>query len=148
MRSSLLYLLLVGVPLLGLLAILTAGEQLVPPQAVGGAWTVEGEGSPCVLVMNEPRPTLMNVSQSGTRAEVVFTDEAGTRLSLRLEGDSVTGSGTAAEVSGCHGDSLALHGRLQTTGTTTKITGALRRVGCAECGTVDFIAVREVSNEE
>ena len=140
---------MVGAPLLGLLAILTAGEQLVPPHGIGGSWLVEPAlASPCVLGSDPQASVRMNVSQSGPRAEVALTTQPETQLSVRLLDDSLSGSGAAPVVAGCDGEVIELTGQLRLTDSASIIAGTLSRVGCPSCAPVEFLAARQNRSEE
>jgi len=78
MKSLLIYLALVGLPLAGLAGILRAGSRLHAPPAVGGAWRVEAPASPA--------DSLLEVSQSGEHAVVRF---GGARMLGEVRGDSL-----------------------------------------------------------
>lgn len=78
MRSLLLYLALVGLPLAGLFGILRAGSRLEAPPAVGGAWRVEAPASPA--------DSVLEVSQSGVHAVV---RHGGVRMRGEVRGDSL-----------------------------------------------------------
>lgn len=100
-RSLLLYPILIGGPLLGLAAIVHAGQRLHAPPAVGGGWAVDsvaasgGAGECAALV----RGAGLAVSQSGIYATATFGGEPGVvSIPMRLSGDSLTGtiSATAA----------------------------------------------------
>jgi hypothetical protein len=79
MKSLLLYLLLVGLPVAGVLGILHAGRGLQAPPAIGGAWRTDasGQGPAAEIVL----------AQSGEHVEVAVA--GGPRLRGRVRGDSV-----------------------------------------------------------
>lgn len=79
MRSVILYLILVGLPLAGLLAILSTGSHLVPPVTINGKWAINkagrGDGSYCnnlVIAANEPK---LSITQSGRWMDIQFNDD-------------------------------------------------------------------------
>src|SRR5690606_1110238 len=71
MRPALLYLVLVGLPLLGVLGILRAGSGLAAPPSFGGAWAL----APASYPDGCTPPAELRVAQSGRRAEVALGAE-------------------------------------------------------------------------
>lgn len=136
MRSILLYLALVGVPLLGVLGILQIGRGLVPPPAFGGTWRIEPEtaesGAGCAL----PAGT-MRIEQSGLRARVMLGAGAGSAevdgRALRTRTLLPTSGG---DCSGWHLDAAGLGGAVP-----ERLEGRLVPEGCA-CAPVAFTARR------
>ncbi len=146
MKTVSLYFLLVGVPFLGLVGILRAGERIVPPHSIGGIWSVEIRYSPqtavpCADLDFAGGDAQMTISQSGTRAEVSFADRGETRLSLVLAGDSLRADGTT-EAPGCPAAPLVLDGRLQPETGRRRMEGILTRPDCADCPMATFVAER------
>jgi hypothetical protein len=146
MKTAMIYVLLVGAPLLGLLGILRAGERIVPPRHVGGEWVLEPGFAAAVraacpgLVFPAAGPSL-DVSQSGTRAVLTLNDTAATTLDARLDGDSLaaaTRRGSAA----CGGRGLRLAATLHADPQGPQLSGAAAVPGCAACGPVPFRATR------
>lgn len=146
MKTLLIYVLLVGAPLLGLLGILRAGERIVPPRHVGGAWAAEPAVAAALraacpdLVFPAAGPVL-DVSQSGTRAVVTLNDSAATALDARLDGDvltAVTEAGSAA----CGGRGLRLAATLREDPGPASLDGALSVPGCPSCAPAPLRAAR------
>ena len=97
LKSLLLYAVLVGVPFVGLLAILRAGSRLHAPPYVGGAWTVAPGAAPhpaCAAPLEELRRAGMQVSQSGVHLDVAVRLEREERLPGRLEDGAVRAART------------------------------------------------------
>lgn len=95
MKLVLLYLALVGTPLLGLLGILRIGETLDVPVSIGGTWTVEPATAQaiqrsCVSLELPDRDPEMTVSQSGRYVQVRFNDAARTSMIGRLRAHTLT----------------------------------------------------------
>lgn len=92
-RTLALYAGLVGIPILGLVAVLHAGQRLQAPPSVGGAWRVEsvdggaGECGPLA------RGAVLAVSQSGVYVTLAIGGEGDiVSIATRLDGDSLTGT--------------------------------------------------------
>lgn len=84
MRTALLYLVLVGAPVLGVLAILRVGERITPPAAIGGEWTADSAAGAdaatavrCDGVVERRSVRSALVSQSGTMATAALRDASG-----------------------------------------------------------------------
>ena len=85
MKPVLLYLVLVGIPILGILGLLQVGQTLSAPISVAGTWNAQlslpsqldsAAGDPLI----HPGPTLLNISQSGPDLLIAFDDDQKTTL--------------------------------------------------------------------
>ena len=85
MRPVLLYLVLVGIPVLGILGLLQVGQTLSPPISLAGTWNAQlslpsqldsAAGDPLM----DPGPILLNISQSGPDLFLAFDDDQETTL--------------------------------------------------------------------
>lgn len=95
MRLILLYLFLVGMPILGVLAILRLGENLTPPVSVGGAWNIEissqtGDNLACSNPLMSSQQPILTISQSGPRLLLIFNDPARTTLIGEIHEATIT----------------------------------------------------------
>ena len=151
MRTTVVYVLLVGAPLLGLLGILQAGERLVPPRAVGGDWLLDHapDGAPaCLESSPDGEPVTLHIAQSGTRAELTL--RAGARrvgLAARIAGDSLYAAAQAGRGrSACSG--MALHARMDGDSTVRQLVGSIRAGVCPACSAHAFVARRALPTEE
>ena len=147
MRSVLLYLVLVGPPLLGLLAILQAGGRIVPPRSVGGDWeldstSVDGAAASCLGLEPEDGPLVVHVSQSGTRAEVTFRSASPIHVSAALHGDSLIGRGRQGSASACRAGTVGLRARVQGATGREWLRGVLTAGSCTACPVASFVALR------
>ena len=135
MRSAALYLLLVGVPVLGVLGVLRLGERLAPTPAVGGTWRVVS-GAACVV----PDRTFA-VEQSGTFLRVLLPGRPG--LPARLAGGVLRADGGArAEISpGCRNGDVRMRASVGP-GVADRFEGTMGVPGCAGCPMAAFAAVR------
>jgi|GEM_PF-2719768 len=146
MKTILVYMVLVGVPLLGLLGILRAGERMVPPRHVGGAWEIAdssatGLQSLCPGLGFPGMGAAIDVSQSGTRARVVLNDSLATPLDARIEGLMLTAR-PEREAGAYAGRELRLAAALDTLADPMALRGTVSVAGCDACPTVPFHAVR------
>jgi len=94
MRFVLLYAALVGLPLLGILAILRAGQNLTPPRAVAGVWKIESslsapQAGACLAAWNESDRPQMVVSQSGPHLQVILQGHSDLLMRGSIQGDTV-----------------------------------------------------------
>jgi hypothetical protein len=147
MRSMLLYLVLVGAPLLGLLGILQAGERIVPPRSVGGVWELDAESArrlaaPCLSLAFKKEPAELVVSQSGTHLRLTFADRSRSSLAVTLGGDSLTGELKLSERATCPGATVELRAQVIAGEGHDRMLGSLRRSMCPECPVTQFEAVR------
>lgn len=89
-RSVLLYLVLVGLPVVGVTAVLRAGRELKPPTSFGGSWRVEAlPDSVCLKYQLDTLELL--VEQSGPSLSI--KTRRGPRFTARVEGDSFVAHG-------------------------------------------------------
>jgi hypothetical protein len=107
MRPVVLYLVLIGLPVIGILAILRAGQSLVAPRAVSGTWRIEpargdSPAAECLRSRMGSDRLSLTVSQSGPSLEAVLRGERqlGLRGSIRndrvrLESEVPAPSGSA-----------------------------------------------------
>ena len=130
MKTALLYVLLVGLPVAGLFAVLQIGGLAEAPPAVGGAWRVT-RGAAC----DRPAERL-EVVQSG---QFVSVSALGTEnVPARLTGDVLRTE--ASEPSGCAGTAV-LEARAGQE-VAERLEGTLGVPGCAACPVAAFTAVR------
>jgi hypothetical protein len=150
-RSLLLYLALVGLPLAGLAGILHAGRGLHAPPAIGGAWRVDA------LSIEQPAPSwaaqamgagrVLEVSQSGVHLSV--TTAGGVRMSGRLAGDTLVTALAPARgpAAGCDARTggMLLAARLEPGGGAMRMRGTLSVLsvpGSRACPVAGFRATR------
>jgi hypothetical protein len=134
------YLLLVGVPFVGLLGVLRVGRDLTAPMAVHGdyhAGRMDSDGGPC------PRTLLadstLTITQSGGRIEVLVGAHA-VRLSGRLEGDRLSASGELPAADGCPaGERVSFEAQATRTAGRVTLEGRMQ-AECAACGSARFDA--------
>jgi len=149
------YILLVGLPLLGLVGILKSGRRLAAPFSVDGAWKIESgasrpPASPCGNFLSSVSNAPLSISQSGK--SLVVTLRGGTKTTTgTLDGKTVRAqfagtvrSGTdksgAAE---CGDGSLTLAATLDPLAEPRTLSGTLSVEGCGSCAPLEFRAVKQ-----
>jgi hypothetical protein len=121
------YLVLVGIPVLGLLGILQAGRRVHAPLSIGGDWTVEfaaAEG--CANGPAGLRQPALNISQSGTEALITLNDGHATTMEATVDNATLAAKSLTATISGRPGERT--------------LAGQMNLKGCAP---VAFRAVRQ-----
>lgn len=133
MRPALLYLVLVGLPLLGVLGILRAGSGLAAPPSFGGAWAL----APASYPDGCTPPAELRVAQSGRRAEVALGAET---EAAEVDGRRLRTRGAVAVRGGaCRGWLVEAAG--EGAPVPAALVGRLVPEGCA-CAPVPFRARR------
>ena len=129
------YLVLVGVPVLGLLGILEAGRGVSAPLAISGEWTLSFD--PAAGCANGPatlRQPALSISQSGTQALITVNDGHATTFEATVNGAAIAAkspaAGIAAGISGKAGERT--------------LQGVMNFNGCPA---VAFRAVRQASKK-
>lgn len=155
------YILLVGMPLLGLVGILRKGRGLSAPFSVSGVWNIETDSSqlaimPCAKsVFRFINPRLL-ISQSGKNLELTLNagSTAAATAAGVIEGKAITASLTprvnasahASDV-GCGNDrTLTLTATIDPKSDPRSLRGTLSAAACASCAPVEFRALRQPLN--
>jgi hypothetical protein len=95
------YILLVGVPVLGLLGILEAGRAIVAPPAIGGEWKLEFDpAANCATGLASLRQPALSISQSGTEALITVNDGRGAVFPATVEGATLRAPSLTATITG------------------------------------------------
>ena len=125
------YLLMVGIPVLGLLGILEAGRSITAPLSIGGDWTVEFDTAPhCANGPSVLRQPAFSISQSGTGALITLNDGHATTLEATIDGATLTAKTPSAAIA------ATVAGKLD----QRTMEGKVSLSGCAP---VAFHAVRQ-----
>ena len=150
MKAVLLYLALVGLPVLGVAGVLRLGGRIEAPPDIGGVWRAEIAPAvqlvpPCVELT--PDATAFDVVQSGVHAGVTLNDPARTRLDATLRGARLWGRAAQLPLLGtaraaCPGAPLELAADFSTDGRDAQLVGHLWAGGCAACAPLSFRAER------
>ncbi len=147
------YILLVGLPLLGLAGVLRSGRKLIAPISIDGTWKVEGDASrisnqPCAKTLSSLLNTSLVISQSGKNLAITFNNPTKTVGSGLLEGKSLRASigpqRDSAGEAGCGGDQIPiLNAAIDPKSEPRILTGTLSVSECTSCTPVAFRAVRQ-----
>jgi len=150
------YILLVGIPLLGLLAILRAGERLTPPRYLGGAWTLEADftslaNQACRNLFSSLRQPFLSISQSGPALDLTLNNSQRTTLPGTLENSSLTvGVGRRASPSAggncLDPQAIWLRAEIAQQAGQRILIGTLGVAGCPGCSPIPFRAQRQDSS--
>ena len=152
-RLAIAYLCLVGMPLVGLVGILRAGQRLVAPASIGGIWNVEADFStlaatPCTTLLSA-KPPLLTLAQSGSSIVATLNNVEQTALTGILHDMTLT-MGAASGLANSHAancaDTMYLDATVDTQAVPRVITGTIG-VRCPGCGSIPFRAVRQQQND-
>ena len=145
------YILLVGLPLLGLAGVLRTGRTLTAPISIDGTWKIEADPGriatqPCAQSASVFSSFV--ISQSGTTFVLTLNNAAKTVASGVLDGKSLKASVVPAQESagksGCSGDQpLTLTATVDPATEPKSMNGLVSVTGCASCVPVGFHAVRQ-----
>ena len=149
------YVFLVGLPVLGLVAVLKSGRGLNAPFSVDGAWKIDsGTGrlstSPCGDFLSSLSNAPISISQSGKT--LVVTLSGGTRTATgtidgkALQAQFMGADSLSANRSGiaeCSDRNLILAAILDPIPDPRTLNGTLSVEDCSSCAPVEFHAVRQ-----
>ncbi len=156
MRLIILYILLVGAMLAGLLEILHVGEKMKAPIDVSGNWTIEKQTqskiqSNCMNIIFSKHNAGFNIEQSGKFLELTFSDASNTKLEGELENDSLKFIGTVPSGSGISkscGNKLQVELKLKLikkASSPEEFIGVWTTPNCNICRNVIFSAVKQTN---
>lgn len=142
MKTSLLYLLLVGLPVIALIGVVRIGQQITPPPYVGGLWRA-AEATLAQDACNPPGFTAslpeVNVNQSGQVLELSFPNAASAKSRAEMDEGALRATTASADPE-CPASWL-LEARFGGT-EYDRLEGRWTPVGCQACRPRTFIAVR------
>jgi hypothetical protein len=148
------YVLLVGVPLLGLLGILRAGQRLGAPASVGGTWNLEEDltplaGSACKGALDNINQPFFTASQSGALLTFTLNNPEQTTLPGSIRQGTVTMGSESSAKDASHDcarpQAIHFQATLSQQGLQRLLTGTLTIAGCPDCPALPFRAVRQSS---
>ncbi len=142
------YILLVGLPLLGLVGILRSGRSLNAPFSVDGAWKLDAGAThpspaPCGDFLSSVSNSPVSISQSGASLVIGL---GGKTTTGTIAGKTIKAQFAGAEnpnAADCSDRSLALSATLDPLTEPKTLSGRLTVEGCASCAPVEFRAVKQ-----
>jgi hypothetical protein len=150
------YILLVGLPLLGLAGVLRSGRSLTAPISVDGVWKIEADAGRLATLACDKSLSFSSssvvISQSGKSLVLTFNNASKTVSSGVLEGKNLKASVVLerdpSSKSGCGDDqaltlTLTLTARVDPKSEPRSMTGLLSVNACTSCVPVEFHAVRQ-----
>jgi len=143
------YILLVGLPLLGLAGVLRSGRALTAPFSVDGAWKIEVKANqfsalPCADFFSSISKAPVSISQSGK--SLVIGLNSGKTATGTLDGKTVRAQFTGTDKSGaaeCGDGGLTLTASLDPLAQPRTLSGTLAVNGCGSCAPLGFHAVKQ-----
>ena len=142
------YILLVGLPLLGLVGVLRSGRSLTAPFSVDGAWKLDAgaahaSAAPCADFLLSVSNSSVSISQSGTSLVIGL---GGKTTTGTLAGETIKAQFAGADnvnAADCKDRTLALSATLDPLTEPRTLSGKLFLEGCAACVPVEFRAVKQ-----
>jgi len=156
-KLLIIYFFLVGIPLVGLLAILRAGERLTPPLSVGGSWKLEADFSSlankaCRELLSNVGQPFLSISQSGQSVVLTLNNAQRTTLPGNLLNASLTAAASpatdpASSSTECvDPQAIRLHAEIAKEADERILIGTLSIAGCPGCLPIPFRAQRQTSS--
>jgi hypothetical protein len=152
------YVLLVGLPIVGLVGVLKSGRNLSAPISVDGVWQLQANSAqlaslPCGKALGDSSNTTLSISQSGKNFSLGFgtinpSDGSRSVASGVIEGTRLRASLPAARAAsaadgGCvQGRELTLVATVNPKADPRSLAGTLSINDCPSCAPVEFHAVR------
>ena len=147
------YILLVGLPLLGLAGVLRVGRSIKPPISVDGTWKIDADAShlanePCGKILSSFANSSLGISQSGKTLVLTFDNSAKSSASGSLDGNVIkVPSALLRDAAGdpaCGGNQSPVFTATVDPKTEPKsLTATLAVNGCASCAPLTFRAMRQ-----
>jgi len=148
LKSVLLYLLLVGLPLLGIVGVLHFGERLKPPAFVGGTWSIQvsreaADLGSCGDLTTRLAGATLTVSQSGSSLTLTLGNEPKIVLTGEINDLSVVAESLhqSADEAPVADDSDAVQLQAQV-GPRGRLQGVIKLAHCAALRGLPFTASR------
>jgi hypothetical protein len=149
------YLLLVGLPLLGLMGVLGVGRGVTPPPSVGGIWDVQvdhrtGEAQHCAVWSEFTRSSTLEIMQSGRYLTLTLGSQPKISVQATLDGGSLISASSSQSSKlerDCSSDAgLLLIAKMDAAAKPQVISGTVSASGCPACGSINFLATRRTSS--
>lgn len=148
-RLVIFYVLLVGIPLLGVVGVLGAGGSLTAPISVAGSWDIQidpsiAQAQSCVARLGFTHPTILDISQSGRYLTLTVNSQPKVGLQGTLQGKTVAANLTSPREASCSGAAgLSLAAEIDDKAVPRTMSGVLSFDGCPSCESANFQAVRQ-----
>jgi|SRR5271154_2684277 len=147
------YILLVGLPVVGLIGVLKSGRTLTAPISVDGLWRLQADpvrlaALPCGKTLAENPDTALAISQSGKNFTLSFSNGPKSDASGVLNGNTLKASlvpsiAWSAEAGCGDGRELSLVATVDPKADPRSLVGLLSVNHCPACASVEFHAVRQ-----
>jgi hypothetical protein len=143
------YVLLVGIPLLGVVGVLGAGRRLTAPISVAGSWDFNidpsgSEAQSCIAGLGVTRSTVMDISQSGRYLTLTLNSQPKLGLQGTLRGTTVVANFTSPLETSCdRASGFSMTAEIDKAA-PRMMSGMWKFDGCPSCGSANFQAVRQV----
>jgi hypothetical protein len=158
MRPVLLYILLVGLPALGVVGVLHAGKNLKPPVFLGGTWSLrvsaEVAGArPCGDSAIRLDGSTLTIFQSGPTLLITIDGEQKTLLEGEIKDLAVTASLVEQSVdkegaSSRNAIPIYMEARVDQQAGHDFLPGLLKLTGCSAFEGIPFVATRQPVKEQ
>jgi len=147
------YIILVGLPIVGLAAALKSGRTLTAPISVDGVWTLQTDpvqlaALPCAKSLTSVQDTTLAISQSGKNFTLSVANWPKSIGSGRIEGTKLTASLIPPDLwttqAGCgSGRELSIVATVDGKATSRSLQGTFSVNDCPSCATVRFHGFRQ-----
>ncbi|SRR5258707_11964384 len=147
------YIILVGLPIVGLAAALKSGGTLTAPISVDGVWTLQVDpvqiaALPCAKSLTSVQDTTLAISQSGKNFTLSFASRPKSIGSGRIEGTKLTASLIPPDLwsshAGCgNAHELSIVAAVDGKADSRSLLGTLSVNDCPSCATVRFHGFRQ-----
>lgn len=149
------YILLVGLPLLGLAGALRAGRALAAPVSIDGTWNVDADsihtrGEACKKALSSVSIPGFVISQSGKSLTLTLGNSAKTSGDGILEGNHLKaplGMTDASAASCAAGQPLLLTAVVDPKSEPRSLSAVVSVDGCASCAATEFHAIRQPKSQ-
>jgi hypothetical protein len=147
-RFLIAYLLLVGLPLLGLVGVLKAGRGLMAPISVDGAWKSEPDSSnsaalPCSKSIRSMQDSLLLISQSGKGLLLSLDHGSKTSSPGAIEGNTVRATIPPSDTPTDGRCGLMLVATVDPKAEPSSMWGTISVSDCPSCPPVKWHAVQQ-----
>ncbi len=152
LRAILLYLLLVGTPVLGILGLLRVGQSLTPPISMRGTWTVQlslqtADSTSCASAVSGSDQAVLAISQSGPQLQLILKGKEWIALAGEIHDTTVTAEGPSASAGAGASSSIHLNARVDRQAKPNRLLGQITFPNCPSHIAMAFTATRQPESE-